>query len=75
MFTESTKRAIQTTIDYVAEDAYQLEGRVTKKTLAELALDANRITNRGFTEADKEIDGLIKIHGYMIVLSAAAKLA
>ena len=72
-FTLETERAIRATVDYVSADAAEIGVR-TKMGLAELALDAGRMTTNGYPTADKEVNDLIRVHGWLAVRGAAARL-
>jgi len=71
IFSKETELAISSTIDYVAIDSHQSGG---KATLAELALDAGRLTSLGYPEADNEVRRLIEERGWIRVVNAASKL-
>lgn len=70
MFSKQFIRAIQA----VAGDCLpDMEGPVDDECLAEVAMDAGRLTTWGFPDADAELRVLIAAHGYPAVLKEAAK--
>lgn len=73
MFTKRTESAIVEVAEYCAADM-EYEDAHNSEIMAEVALDASRLTTQGYKEADEEVSALIKEHGYDAVLKAAAKL-
>jgi hypothetical protein len=72
MITESTRRAILSTWDSIASDAYEIcEG--DNEIAIELVLDASRMTMNGFPEADEEVRALNAVHGYVTVRAELSK--
>jgi hypothetical protein len=55
------------------ELAYELERNASRKLIAEVTLDADRLATFGFPYANEEVKQLIKIHGWSLVLKQATK--
>jgi hypothetical protein len=73
VFTDKTKVAIiQVASDCVPDMEYR--DRSNAEIVAEVALDANRLTIFGHKEADEEVEKLVEKFGYGAVLKAAAKI-
>jgi len=73
VFSQKTKVAIiQVASDCVPD--MEREDRGNAEIVAEVALDADRLTIFGHKEADKEVHELITKFGYEAVLKAAAKI-
>lgn len=71
MFTQKTKQSICTVAETCAQDL-DYEMASSAETVAELALDANRLTVFGHPEADAEVGELVDEHGLDKVLAEAA---
>lgn len=69
---DSTKAACRRVAEICAEDMEASDVRCSR-TMAYMALDANRLTTQGYPEADAEIDSLIALHGYQAVEIEIAK--
>ena len=78
MFTPETTAAIRRVAEICAQDYSTLDfGGETPdpaEVLAELALDANRLTFWGYPEADAEVHTLVDQNGWDAVLVAAARV-
>lgn len=73
MFTEDTKRAIDTVAQNCAQDM-DYESYSDPEVMAETALDAGRLSMWGYPWAQFEVHLLIQMNGYQAVLSEAAKI-
>jgi hypothetical protein len=68
----ATERAILSTWDSIASDAYELcEG--DNEIAMELVLDASRLTMNGYPASDAEIKHLCLEHGFGLVCKILAK--
>ena len=72
MITEQTKFAIIQVADYCSADLEYADAR-NAQIVAEIALDANRLSTMGHADADKEVTRLVAKHGFEVVCKAAAK--
>ena len=70
MFTKETKNAI---IAVAGECIWDIDGDRREEIVAEVALDANRLTTFSYPEADKEVAELIRQYGWERVKAAAAE--
>jgi len=70
--TEQTRRAILSTWDDIASDAYDMcDG--DNEIAVELVIDASRLEMAGYPDAGKEISALCKAHGFGVVRAALSK--
>lgn len=72
MFSKETAAAISAVAGDCLMDMDD-EGARDAECMAEVAMDAGRLTSWGFPNADKEVAELIKVHGWPAVMKAAAK--
>lgn len=72
MFTDKTRQAICAVAEYCSADM-ELEDARNSAIVAEVALDADRLTTQGHPEADEEVGKLIDEHGWDAVKAEAAK--
>ena len=70
MFSADTMSAIRETSRDVASELIDADAEI----VAEVTLDANRLTLFGHPQADQEVSDLITTKGYQAVLSAAAEI-
>lgn len=73
MFTEETRQAIDTVGQQIAPDVC-IQDLQDPEVMAELVLDADRLTTFGFPEAAAEVKSLIAMRGWQAVRQAAAKI-
>jgi hypothetical protein len=70
--TEATRRAIVSTWDYIAADAYELcEG--DNEIAMEFVLDASRLQMQGYSEAYAEVRALCAAHDFGAVRAALSR--
>ena len=68
-FSSDLKRQLNALSQDVAPDCKDMDA----EGIAEICLDASRLTMAGYPELDKEASELIREHGYSAVLTEAAK--
>lgn len=73
MFTDETRHAINRSAQVAAQDMTE-EQYSNPELMAEVAIDANRLTTCGYPEADAEVTAMILKHGYEAVLNEIAKI-
>lgn len=73
MFTDETRQAIDRSAQIAAQDMTE-EQYSDPELMAEVAIDANRLTTCGYPDADAEVMKLVLEHGYEAVIAEAAKI-
>lgn len=69
IMSEELKQQLRALSEYIAADC---EG-FSAIEIAEICMDANRLTTAGYPELDEELSSLVKQHGYAAVLEEGAE--